>query len=114
VQDCPQDRPGRQEARDSNFQSTKEWKDNQNCSESHRDAQTAFGSFTVAPVLSNVTHHPGHTFGKSDLNSRRNTSTITPHSRDKAALNKGLSQSIMLETNASSRLNDGRDPRYSR
>lgn len=32
---------------------------------------SALGGFLQPPLLSNMKYHPGHTFGKSDLNSRR-------------------------------------------
>lgn len=61
---------------------------------------SALGGFLHPPLLSNMKYHPGHTFGKSDLNSRRAPAVEKSESQGPKALSNSF---IMPDQNNSQR-----------
>ena len=70
------------------------------------------GVIAQPPLLSNMKYHPGHTFGKSDLNSRRGTVYMTDRGENKQMFASTLSKAISQDSfkNFKNTFNKGSSP----
>jgi hypothetical protein len=56
------------------------------------------GSIAQPPLLSNMKYHPGHTFGKSEINSRRATVAVASTDRNRQMFASTLSKAVSQES----------------